>query len=145
MIGYHSNPGSTAKAVDTERWIHRGDLGTMDARGYVRIIGRVNEMIIRGGENHFLAEIDIVFLENPIIAEFAVVGQPAEKWGEIIFCYARSEGRQPLDVLELHRYCRDYKSSQKSPTIWCQVKEFPLTGSGKIQKFTLRYRLLTGE
>ena len=102
-------------------------------------------MIIRGGENHFPVEIENVLLEHPLIGEVAVVGLPDEKWGEIISCFARSEGNQPLDVDELHRYCRDYMSPQKTPTVWCQVKEFPLTGSGKIQKFTLRDRFLAGE
>ena len=78
-------------------------------------------MIICSGENHFPTEIENVFHKHPLILEVAVVGQLDEKWGEIIFCFAQSEVRQPFDLLKLHRYCRDYKSSPKTPTVWCQV------------------------
>ena len=102
-------------------------------------------MIIRGGENHFPVEIENVLLEHPLVAEVAVVGLPDEKWGEVISCFVRSEGDRVLDASDLHRHCREQMSPQKTPTIWCQVSEFPLTGSGKIQKFTLRELFLAGD
>lgn len=145
MIGYHANPEATAETVDTAGWLHTGDLGTMDARGYVRITGRVKEMIIRGGENHFPVEIENVLLEHPHVAEVAVVGLPDQKWGEVIASFIRSDGDRPLDADVLHRYCRQHMSPQKTPTVWCQVTEFPLTGSGKIQKFALRDKFLAGD
>lgn len=145
MIGYHANPDATAETVDRDGWLHTGDLGSMDVRGYVRITGRVKEMIIRGGENHFPVEIENVLLEHPLVAEVAIVGIPDVKWGEVIACFVRSEGDQALRASELHRHCREYMSPQKTPTIWCQVREFPLTGSGKIQKFVLRDKFLAEE
>jgi fatty-acyl-CoA synthase len=144
MIGYHANEAATAETLDKDGWVHTGDLGTMDARGYVRVTGRVKEMIIRGGENQFPAEIENVLVEHPTVAEVAVVGLPDKKWGEIISCFIRPEGSMDLDVEELHRYCREHLSPQKTPSVWCVVDAFPLTGSGKIQKFALRDGFLAG-
>lgn len=138
MIGYHANPEATAETIDTEGWLHTGDLGTMDARGYVQVTGRVKEMIIRGGENHFPAEIENVLLEHPDVAEAAVAGIPDEKWGEIIGAFIRLEDGCALDVEDLRRHCRAHMSPQKTPAVWRAVEAFPLTGSGKIQKFALR-------
>ena len=125
-------------------WLHTGDLGRMDARGYVTVAGRVKEMIIRGGENHFPAEIENVLLEHPDVAEVAVVGLPDKKWGEAIVAFIRSTGG-PLDKAALHAHCRAEMSPQKTPTVWCQVEQFPLTGSGKIQKFMLRDGFVAGD
>lgn len=138
MIGYYANDAATAETIDREAWLHTGDLGAMDARGYIRITGRVKEMIIRGGENHFPAEIENVLLEHPMVAEVAVVGLPDEKWGEIIACFIRPESLQELDPHELRRHCREHLAPQKTPVLWFGVAAFPLTGSGKIRKFALR-------
>ena len=145
MIGYHANEKAPAEAIDEEGWLHTGDLGAMDSRGFVRVTGRIKDMIIRGGENHFPAEIENVLLEHPAVAEVAVVGLPDKKWGEIIASFIRSEGNQELDVQELHRHCREHLSPQKTPVVWCRVDTFPLTGSGKIQKFMLRDGYLAGD
>ena len=117
----------------------------MDARGYVYITGRVKEMIIRGGENLFPAEIENVLIEHPLVAEVAVVGLPDPKWGEIVACFFRSEGNQEVDHKILHRHCRVHLSPIKTPVLWCRVEEFPLTGSGKIRKFALRDKYLVGD
>lgn len=138
MLGYHENPDATAAAIDADGWVHTGDLGTMDARGFLRITGRVKEMIIRGGENYFPAEIENVLLEHPDVAEIAVVGLPDAKWGEIIAAFYRSENGQDVDEADLRRHCRARMAPQKTPAVWRRVLEFPLTGSGKIQKFALR-------
>lgn len=145
MIGYHAEEKATAEAIDAEGWLHTGDLGAMDARGYVRITGRVKEIIIRGGENHFPAEIENALLEHPDVAEVAVVGLPDDKWGEIIACFIRSEGNEDLDVQELRRHCREHLAPQKTPVVWCRVDEFPMTGPRKIQKFKLRDGYLAGD
>jgi len=145
MIGYHANEAATAQTVDKEGWLHTGDLGTMDARGYVAITGRVKEMIIRGGENYFPAEIENVLLEHPDVAEVAVVGLPDRKWGEIIAAFLRPEGNRAIDVDALRLHCRENLAPQKTPAVWCGVDAFPLTGSGKIQKFALREKYLAGE
>ena len=144
MIGYNDNPEATAAAIDREGWLHTGDLGTMDARGFIRVTGRVKDMIIRGGENHFPAEIEAVLLEHPSIAEVAVVGLPDEKWGEIIAAFIRPEGEATIDAATLKAHCRAHLSPQKTPTRWCLVESFPLTGSGKVQKFAIRDGFLAG-
>ena len=117
-------------------WLHTGDLGSMDERGYVKITGRLKEMIIRGGENLFPAEIENTLLEHPAVAEVAVVGIPDPKWGEIVGCFLRPVYDKP-EITELIAHCRKYLSPVKTPTKWMFVEEWPLTGSGKIQKFNL--------
>jgi len=140
MIGYNNNPDATAATVDGDGWLHTGDLGTMDSRGYVAVTGRVKEMIIRGGENLFPAEIENVLLEHPEVAEVAVVGLPDDKWGEIVACFARVEAGSEITGDDLHAYCRQHLSPQKTPAVWYRVDDYPLTGSGKIQKFALRHQ-----
>jgi fatty-acyl-CoA synthase len=144
MISYHNNPQATNEAIDADGWLHTGDLGSMDDRGYLKITGRVKDMIIRGGENMFPAEIENALLENPDLAEVAVVGIPDDKWGEVIACFFRTEDNQPTAAKDLHDFCRERLSPQKTPTIWCRVEEFPMTGSRKIQKFVLREQFLEG-
>ncbi|RPF71660.1 AMP-binding protein [Aurantiacibacter spongiae] len=138
MIGYNDDPEATAAAIDGEGWLHTGDLGRMDDRGFVTITGRVREMIIRGGENLFPAEIENVLLEHPDVAECAVVGVPDERFGEGVAAFVRTVDDRPLDVEALRAHCRAQISAQKCPAHWERVREFPLTGSGKIRKFKLR-------
>ena len=142
MIGYNDNPGATLAAIDQDGWLHTGDLGTMDAQGFIRVTGRVKDMIIRGGENLFPAEIEAVLVEHSQIRQVAVVGLPDEKWGEIIAAFMLSE--TPLELHGLKAYCRKHLSPQKIPTTWVQVPEFPLTGSGKVQKYAIRDKFLAG-
>jgi fatty-acyl-CoA synthase len=144
MLGYNDNPEATAAAIDADGWLHTGDLGVMDARGYLKITGRVKEMIIRGGENLFPAEIENVVLEHPSVAEVAVVGAPDPKWGEIVVAFVRLSPGASLDRAEMVRHCREHISPQKTPAHWIAVEEWPLTGSGKIQKFVLRERFEAG-
>jgi fatty-acyl-CoA synthase len=145
MIAYNDNPKATAEAIDAEGWLHTGDLGTMDSRGYLRVTGRLKEMIIRGGENLFPAEIENVLIEHPAIAEVAVVGVPDPKWGEIAVCFLRAqEGRVPSRA-ELVSHLRKDLAAPKTPAHWIAVEHFPLTASGKIQKFVLRERYIAGD
>ncbi|KAA1191910.1 AMP-binding protein [Pseudohalioglobus sediminis] len=145
MLGYNDNPDATAAAIDSEGWLHTGDLGQMDARGYVKITGRVKEMIIRGGENLFPVEIENALLEHEAIDEVAVVGVPDDKWGEQVACFIRSSADQPLSAAELKAFIRERLSPQKTPAYWIRVADWPLTGSGKIQKFRLREAFAAGE
>ncbi|WP_432199596.1 class I adenylate-forming enzyme family protein [Erythrobacter sp. W53] len=146
MAGYNDNPEATAAAIDSEGWLHTGDLGTMDARGFVKITGRVKEMIIRGGENLFPAEIENAMLLHPAIAEVAVAGIADEKWGEVVGCFMRlAEGVNAPSVDELRAHIRSHLSPQKTPTHWVWMKEYPLTGSGKIRKFALADNFVAGE
>ncbi|MEP5088360.1 MAG: AMP-binding protein, partial [Paracoccaceae bacterium] len=145
MLEYHDNPKATQATIDADGWLHTGDLGTMDDRGYLKITGRVKEMIIRGGENHFPAEIENAMLTHPEIQEVAVVGIADEKWGELIACFLRTSGDATLSAAELKSHCRSELSPQKTPNLWIEVKSFPMTGSGKIQKFALRDLFERGE
>ncbi|MEO1552739.1 MAG: AMP-binding protein [Pseudomonadota bacterium] len=145
MIGYNDNPEATAATIDPEGWLHTGDLGTMDARGYVKITGRVKEMIIRGGENLFPAEIENAMLEHEAIDEVAVVGVPDEKWGEQVACFIRSESDHAFSPDELKTFVRERLSPQKTPAYWVKVSEWPLTGSGKIRKFKLAEEFEAGQ
>ena len=145
MLGYNDNPEATAATIDAEGWLRTGDLGTMDAQGRLRITGRVKEMIIRGGENLFPAEIENVLLEHPDVAEAAVVGAPDERWGEIVIGFVRLAQGASLDRAALVAHCRERISPQKTPAHWVAVQDWPLTGSGKIQKFVLRDRFVAGE
>lgn len=146
MAGYNDNPQATAETIDADGWLHTGDLGRMDARGYVKITGRVKEMIIRGGENLFPAEIEAALLEHPAIAEVAVAGVPDEKWGEIVAAFLRlAEGAARPEAAELRAFIRQRLSPQKTPAHWVWVREFPLTGSGKIQKFAMAEAFAKGE
>ena len=145
MLGYNDNPEATAAAIGPDGWLHTGDLGTMDKRGYVKITGRVKEMIIRGGENLFPAEIENVVLEHAAVAEAAVVGVPDERWGEIVVCFMRLAPAAVLDRPALVVHCRERIAAQKTPAHWIVVEDWPLTGSGKIQKFVLRDRFVAGD
>jgi len=144
MLGYHDNEAATRAAIDADGWLHTGDLGKLDSRGFVRVTGRVKDMIIRGGENHFPAEIENLLIEHPDVAEVSVVGIPDDKWGEVIGAFIRTEDNLPLDIDGLRSWCREHLSPQKTPTIWRRVEAFPLTGSGKIQKFRIRDNFVAG-
>ena len=145
MTGYNDNPEATAAAIDRDGWLHTGDLGRMDARGFVRITGRVKEMIIRGGENLFPAEIENAMLEHDDLAEVAVVGVPDETWGEQVACFMRAGGEVRPGGAALKAFIRERLSPQKTPVYWIYVDDWPLTGSGKIQKFKLREAFEKGE
>jgi len=139
MRGYHDAPEATAEAIDQEGWYHTGDLGSMDQDGYLRIEGRVKDMIIRGGENIYPREIEDVLFAHAAVAEAAVVGVPDERWGEVVAAYIRTApGCDQPTTEELRAHCRERLAPYKTPLHWVFVEEFPLTPSGKIQKFRLR-------
>jgi fatty-acyl-CoA synthase len=138
MTGYFDNPEATAAAIDPQGWLHTGDLGAMDDRGYCRIEGRLKEMIIRGGENIYPREIETVLLEHPGVADVAVVGIPDERWGEQVAAFVRSATDTPPTDTELDVFCRERLAGFKVPRHWQIVDAFPMTASGKIQKYLLR-------
>ena len=115
----------------------------MDSRGYLKVTGRLKDMIIRGGENLFPVEIENRLLEHPQIMEVAVLGVSDKKWGEVVVAFMRVSFEAPK-VDELVVFCREKLSPQKTPKYWVFVDEWPLTGSGKIQKFTLREKFEAG-
>ncbi len=138
MSGYNDDPEATAKAIDMDGWLRTGDLGTMDSRGFVAITGRLKEMIIRGGENLFPAEIENVLLEHDDVAEVAVIGVPDDLLGEAVAAFVRLAPGRSLDSAALKAHCRERMAAQKTPKHWVAVESWPMTGSGKIQKFALR-------
>ena len=143
MTGYFDNPEATSEAIDAEGWLHTGDLGSMDERGYCRIEGRLKEMIIRGGENIYPREIEHLLHTHPRVADVAVVGIPDDQWGEQVAAFVRPAPGQTPTPDELFAYCRQHLAPHKTPRHWVLVQDFPLTGSGKVQKFRLREQFLT--
>jgi len=139
MLGYFDMPEATAAAIDADGWLHTGDLCRMDERGYCSVEGRLKDMIIRGGENIYPREIEDLLFRHPAVADAAVVGLPDERFGEIVGAFVRDANPDnPASFEELHDYCREHLSPQKTPKVWRRVDTFPLTGSGKVQKFVLR-------
>jgi fatty-acyl-CoA synthase len=139
MRGYHDAPEATAAAIDADGWYHTGDLASLDSRGYLRIEGRITDMIIRGGENIYPREIEDVLFGHPAVAEAVVIGVPDETWGEVVAAYVRpAPGRPEPSAEELRAYCRERFAPYKTPQHWVFVDAFPLTPSGKIQKYRLR-------
>jgi len=138
MHGYHENSEATAAAIDAEGWLHTGDLGVMDDRGYCRIVGRLKDMIIRGGENIYPREIEEVLFAHPSVGDVAVVGVPDERWGEQVVAFVRLAPAAQVSADELAAYTRERLARHKMPRDWVFVEEFPMTTSGKVQKFALR-------
>jgi fatty-acyl-CoA synthase len=137
MLGYHGDPAATAAAIDADGWLHTGDLAKMDERGYFIIDGRLREMIIRGGENIYPREIEAVLFGHPDVADAAVVGVPDERWGEQVAAFVRPAAGRAPEPAELFAYCRARLAPFKTPRFWAILDAFPLTGSGKVQKFRL--------
>jgi fatty-acyl-CoA synthase len=142
LIEYHRDPQATARAIDADGWLHTGDLGSLDSRGYLAITGRLKDMIIRGGENIYPAEIEAVLAQSPQVAEAAVFGIPDEHWGEVVCCCVRPAAGQAYDAAQLADFVRRHLAGPKVPLHWRAVDSWPLTGSGKIQKFALRDEFL---
>jgi fatty-acyl-CoA synthase len=138
-------PERTAETIDADGWLHTGDLATMDERGYFRIAGRLKDMIIRGGENVYPVEVEEVLFRHPGVAEVAVVGLPDERWGEVVGAFVRdADPARPVSDDELRAWLRRHLAPHKTPTVWVHVDAFPLTPSGKVQKFALREAWLAG-
>src|SRR5499426_2247639 len=142
MKGYYNMPEKTAETIDDEGWLHSGDLAVMRPDGYVNIVGRVKDMIIRGGENIYPAEIEAFLMRHPKIAEAQVVGIPDEFMGEEICAWIRAGQGEELTEDEVCEYCMAGISRHKVPKFIRIVESFPLTASGKVKKFELRERLI---
>lgn len=132
MQGYFNNAEATEAAIDADGWLRTGDLGCLTQQGYLRITGRVRDMIIRGGENIFPAEIEHVLMEHPDVAEAAVIGVPDPFWGETVAAFLRLRPGAKLDAPALTAHCRAQIAAPKTPQHWRTVEQFPLTPSGKI-------------
>jgi fatty-acyl-CoA synthase len=135
MLGYWNQPEASAASI-REGWMHSGDLATMDAHGRIRIVGRIKDMIIRGGENIYPAEVEAFLTTHHAVADAAVFGIPDERFGEIVCAWVRVRGN--VDADELLAWCKANISHQKVPARLRVVQEFPMTVTGKIQKFAMR-------
>ncbi|MER5781849.1 AMP-binding protein [Streptomyces mobaraensis] len=139
MLGYWNEPERTAEAIDADRWMHTGDLAVMDEEGYVRIVGRSKDMIIRGGENVYPREIEEFLHTHPKIADVQVIGVPDDRMGEeIMACVILHDDAGGLSRDELARYCRGRLAHYKVPRYLRVMETFPMTVSGKVRKVELR-------
>jgi fatty-acyl-CoA synthase len=138
MLGYWNEPEKTDEAIDAARWMHTGDLAAMDADGYCKIVGRIKDMVIRGGENVYPREIEEFLYAHPDVADVQVIGVPDERYGEELCAWVQlREGAEP-DEPALREFCRGSLAHYKVPRYVIFVDEFPMTVTGKVQKFVMR-------
>jgi fatty-acyl-CoA synthase len=142
MQGYYNMPERTAEAIDPEGWLHTGDLATMNPAGYVNIVGRLKELVIRGGENIYPAEIESFLMRYPKIAEAQVLGVPDKRLGEELVALLKLKPGQSATEDEVREYCRANISQFKIPRYIRFIAEFPLTASGKVKKYELKAQLI---
>jgi len=138
MLGYWNNEDATRAAIDAGRWMHTGDLATMDDDGYINIVGRIKDMIIRGGENIYPREIEEYLYQHPAVADAQVIGVPSAKYGEEVMAWVKAKAGQSLDEETLRAFCQDQIAHYKIPRYWKFCDEFPMTVTGKMQKFRMR-------
>jgi len=138
MSGYWEEPERTAEAIDSTGWMHTGDLATMDVDGFVRIVGRITDMIIRGGENVYPREVEEFLYGHPAVADVQVVGVPDERLGEEVMAWVIAREGATVDEDDLRDYCRGKIARYKIPRYVASCSEFPMTVTGKIQKHKLR-------
>jgi fatty-acyl-CoA synthase len=138
MLGYWNNVEQTGQAIDAARWMHTGDLATMDAEGYVNIVGRIKDMILRGGENVYPREIEEFLYTHPKISDVQVIGVPDARYGEEIMAWVRLREGETASAGELREFCRDRIARYKVPRHFKFVDTFPTTVTGKVQKFVMR-------
>jgi fatty-acyl-CoA synthase len=138
MLGYWNEPEKTAEAVDAAGWMHTGDLATMDDDGYLNIVGRIKDMVIRGGENVYPREVEEFLYSHPAVADVQVIGVPDERYGEELCAWVRRKEGVECDVDLLRAFCKDALAHYKVPRYVVFVDEFPMTVTGKIQKFKMR-------
>jgi fatty-acyl-CoA synthase len=138
MKGYYKMPEQTAKAIDSGGWLHSGDLASMDGKGYVRIVGRIKDMFIRGGENIYPAEIENFLMRHPKVRQAALIGVPDPYMGEEGAVFLQLKEGETMTEDEIRDYCRTNLSRHKLPKYFRFLDAYPLTPSGKIKKFELR-------
>ncbi len=138
MLGYWNNPEATHNAIDAARWMHSGDLATMDDEGYIRIVGRIKDMIIRGGENVYPREIEEFLYTHPSISDVQVIGVPDPKFGEQVMAWVRVKESETLTVDDVKAFCKGQIAHFKIPHYVRFTDSFPMTVTGKIRKVEMR-------
>jgi acyl-CoA synthetase (AMP-forming)/AMP-acid ligase II len=137
MKGYWQNPTATAAAIDTDGWLHTGDLGVLDEEGFIQVRGRVKDMIISGGENVYPAEIESVLVQHPGIKDVAVIGRPSPRWGESAFAVV-TKATADLTEADVLTFCNDKLAGFKRPRGVAFMDELPRNASNKVLKTKLR-------
>jgi fatty-acyl-CoA synthase len=139
MLGYWEDPERTAEAIDADGWMHTGDLAEMREDGYCNIVGRIKDMVIRGGENVYPREIEEFLYTHPDILDVQVIGVPDERYGEELCAWIKlREGAQVLGADEVREFCTGKLAHYKIPRYVMLVDEFPMTVTGKIRKVQMR-------
>jgi len=139
MLGYWDEPERTGEVIDAARWMHTGDLGVMRDDGYVNVVGRIKDLVIRGGENIYPREVEEYLYSHPDVEDVAVIGVPDERYGEELMAWIRLKpGRPPLTAADVEDYCRDRIAHHKIPRYVKVVEAFPMTVTGKVRKVEMR-------
>jgi fatty-acyl-CoA synthase len=138
MLGYWDDDERTAQAIDRAGWMHTGDLATIDAEGYCAIVGRIKDLVIRGGENVYPREVEEYLYRHAAIADVQVFGVPDQKYGEELCAWIKLRAGETLTEQDVRDFCRDQIAHYKIPRYVRFVEEFPMTVTGKMQKFLMR-------
>lgn len=142
MIGYWGDDENTARSIDATGWMHTGDLAVMDDEGYVDITGRLKDMIIRGGENIYPREVEEFLYTHPVVRDVQIFGIPDDKFGEVVCAWIQLKDGATADVDDITAFCKDQIAHFKVPTHIRFVSEYPMTVTGKIQKFEMRNQMI---
>ncbi|WP_293781159.1 class I adenylate-forming enzyme family protein [uncultured Aeromicrobium sp.] len=146
MLGYLDMPEETTQTIDAEGWLHTGDLGRMDDRGFVTVTGRIKDLIIRGGENIYPREIEEELLQHPAVTGAVVVGIEDPAWGEAVAAVVQLDPQQPAPTSgELHDFMRERLAPHKTPKSWYVADALPTNAMGKLQKFRVRDQIIAGD
>jgi fatty-acyl-CoA synthase len=138
MLGYWNNDAATREAIDAARWMHTGDLALMDDDGYLKIVGRIKDMVIRGGENVYPREVEEFLYSHPAVSDVQVIGVPDLTYGEEIMAWVKLRSGAQVSGDQLRDFCRGKIASYKIPRYWKFVDGFPMTVTGKVQKYLMR-------
>ena len=138
MLGYWDDERATGEAIDDDGWMHSGDLATMDDDGYVKIVGRIKDMLIRGGENIYPREVEEFLVSIPEVSDAYVIGVPSARYGEEVMAWVKLRDGSVMGPEELTAACRGRIATYKIPRYWKLVDQFPMTITGKVQKFVMR-------
>ena len=142
MLGYWGDPERTAEAIDAAGWMHTGDLATLDADGYCNIVGRLKDMVIRGGENVYPREVEEFLFRHPKVEAVQVVGVPDQKYGEELCAWIKLKPGESATAEEMRGFCRGQIAHYKIPRYVKFVDGFPMTVTGKVQKFVMREAMI---
>ncbi|MBO2009287.1 AMP-binding protein [Hymenobacter negativus] len=138
MLGYWNNPQATAATIDRARWMHTGDLATIDAEGYLNIVGRIKDVILRGGDNIYPREVEEFLYTHPAVADVQVIGVPSLRYGEEVMAWVKLKDGVSATSDEIMAFCKNRIATNKIPVFWKFVDSFPMTVTGKIQKYLMR-------